>query len=135
MRNNRMCNRAQRTARLLAALALAALLLALQAGACFADTADAGSTKSTGEYGYTIRIYTGNQGTFADGSTKMAYKDITLDSSNVIEGFAYALSLMHPHEKGMTLFYSGVGYKESGSGDAIPGFSPLRFDIEIVDKP
>ena len=72
--------------------------------------------------------------TSEDGETE-DYKDITLDSSNVIEGFAYALSQMHPHEKGMTLFYSGVGYKESGSGDAIPGFSPLRFDIEIVDKP
>ena len=25
--------------------------------------------------------------------------------------------------------------KNSGSGDVIPGFAPLRFDIEIVDAP
>lgn len=66
---------------------------------------------------------------------KEDYKDIKLDSSSIIEGFAYALSQMHPHEKGTALFHSGAAYKESGSGDAIPGFSPLRFDIEIVDKP
>ena len=42
---------------------------------------------------------------------------------------------MHPHEKGTAVFYSGVGYGSSGSGSTIPAYAPLRFDIEIVDKP
>ena len=57
------------------------------------------------------------------------------NSSGAIEGFQYALSLMHPHEKGTTVFYSGLGYTYKGSGSAIPAYSPLRFDLEIVDKP
>lgn len=63
------------------------------------------------------------------------YTDIKMGGSTVIDGFAYALSKMHPHEKGTAVFYSGVGYGSNGSGSSIPGFSPLRFDIEIVDKP
>ena len=57
------------------------------------------------------------------------------DSSGAIEGFQYALSLMHPHEKGTAVFYSGLGYSYKGSGSSIPAYSPLRFDLEIVDKP
>ena len=67
----------------------------------------------------------------ADGT----YTDIKMGGSTVIDGFAYALSKMHPHEKGTAVFYSGVGYGSNGSGTSIPGYSPLRFDIEIVDKP
>jgi len=63
------------------------------------------------------------------------YTKIQLGSSEVINGFAYALFQMHPHEKGSAVFYSGVGYGTSGSGESIPGYAPLRFDIEIVDKP
>ena len=63
------------------------------------------------------------------------YSDIKLGGSSVIDGFAYALSKMHPHEKGTAVFYSGIGYGSSGSGSTIPAYAPLRFDIEIVDKP
>ena len=63
------------------------------------------------------------------------YADIQMGGSSVIDGFSYALSKMHPHEKGTAVFYSGVGYGTSGSNSAIPAYAPLRFDIEIVDKP
>ena len=67
----------------------------------------------------------------ADGT----YSDIKLGESTVIDGFSYALSKMHPHEKGAAVFYSGLGYSSKGSGSSIPAYAPLRFDIEIVDKP
>ena len=64
------------------------------------------------------------------------YKDIKFgSSSNTIEGFLFALSQMHPHEKGTAVFYSGMGYSYLSSGSSIPAYSPLRFDLEIVDKP
>lgn len=61
--------------------------------------------------------------------------DVTMGSSSVIPGFAKTLKQMHPHEKGAGLFCSTFGYGSSGSGKAIPAYSPLRFDIEVVDKP
>ncbi len=65
-----------------------------------------------------------------------SYKDIKFgSSSSTIDGFLFALSQMHPHEKGSAVFYSGLGYTYRGSGNAIPAYSPLRFDLEIVDKP
>lgn len=82
---------------------------------------------SSREYGPTSIKWFSKDGT---------YKDIKFGSSSgAIEGFQLALSKMHPHEKGTTVFYSGLGYKYSGSGSTIPSYSPLRFDFEIVDKP
>ena len=70
-----------------------------------------------------------------------SHADITMTASgsssagSVIKGFSYALDQMHPHEKGTAVFTYSWGYGQSGSGDAIPAYSPLRFDFEIVDKP
>ncbi len=69
------------------------------------------------------------------------YTDITLggssssDGSTTIEGFAYCLSKMKAYEKGVCAFYSYLGYGYSGSGNAIPKYAPLTFEIEIVDEP
>ena len=69
------------------------------------------------------------------------YSDILMTSAGsetgveVAPGFSFALDQMHPHEKGTAVFRSGWGYGSSGSGSAIPAYSPLRFDLEIVDKP
>lgn len=60
---------------------------------------------------------------------------ITMDGSNVIYGFYYPLSKMHPFEKATVIFYSAYGYQNSGSGNKIPPYSPLRFDLEVVSKP
>ena len=62
-------------------------------------------------------------------------KDITMGGSSIIEGFALTLKQMHAFEKGVGIFYSPLGYKYSGSGSSIPGYAPLIFEIEIVEKP
>ena len=72
------------------------------------------------------------------------YSSITMGSSStsLAEGFAFALSKMKAYEKGRAIFRSYLGYKESGVpntaqkvfGVSIPGYSPLIFDIELVDK-
>ena len=33
------------------------------------------------------------------------------------------------------IFTSSLGYGYSGSGSSIPGYAPLIFEIEVVDKP
>lgn len=65
------------------------------------------------------------------------YSKITMGSggSSVITGFALTLWQMHAMEKGVGVFYSPLGYSNSGSGASIPGYAPLIFEIEIVEKP
>ncbi len=68
------------------------------------------------------------------------YPEITMmfagatETSEVISGFSKTLWEMRPHEVGEGLFVSDFGYGTNGSGSDIPGYSPLRFWIEIVDK-
>lgn len=62
------------------------------------------------------------------------YTKITMGSSTPIAGFSYMLSKMRHFEKGVGIFYSGLGYGTKGSGDNIPAYSPLIFEIEIVEK-
>lgn len=61
------------------------------------------------------------------------YKEITMGSGNLIEGFSYCVSKMKTGEKGTCIFYSTLGYGGSATS-SIPGFSPLRFDIEMLGK-
>lgn len=74
-------------------------------------------------------------------SSEGSYKDMEMTvsgsstSSSVIPGFAFALDQMHPHEKGSAIFSSTWGYGSRSASSAIPAYSPLRFDFEIVDKP
>ncbi|MCR5003609.1 MAG: FKBP-type peptidyl-prolyl cis-trans isomerase [Bacteroidales bacterium] len=65
------------------------------------------------------------------------YTDYTMgdDENSMIDGFAYAISQMHEYEKIRCVFYSGRGYSYSGSGNKIPAYSPLMFEIELVDAP
>ena len=63
--------------------------------------------------------------------------DITLDESDIIPGFAKTLlqmSKLRKGSKGLGMFYSELGYSSSGSS-TIPGYAPLIFEIEFVDKP
>lgn len=62
------------------------------------------------------------------------YKNIKLGSSSVIDGFALTIANMHSFEKGTGIFCSARGYEANGSGEKIPPYSPLRFDIEIVEQ-
>ena len=55
-------------------------------------------------------------------------------SSTVIEGIQLTLWQMHPGESAVSLFWSDLGYKDSGSGKSIPAYAPLLFEIELVDN-
>jgi hypothetical protein len=65
------------------------------------------------------------------------YSDLTMgsDKSSMISGFAKTLWQMRSMEKGVGVFSSNLGYGYSGSGSSIPGYSPLIFEIEFVEKP
>lgn len=65
------------------------------------------------------------------------YSEITITSSktSVIDGFSYMIWRMGAYEEGTGVFYSKLGYGSGGSGSSIPAYSPLRFDIEVVDQP
>ena len=56
-------------------------------------------------------------------------------SSSMIQGFAMTLWRMHPFGKAIGIFYSNYGYGYSGSGNTIPAYSPLMFEIEVVENP
>ncbi len=58
-----------------------------------------------------------------------------MTSEGVIRGFAYTVFNMKHYEKGTCIFISSYGYAAKGSGSTIPAYAPLRFDIELVDKP
>lgn len=65
------------------------------------------------------------------------YEDLTMgtSSSSMISGFAITLWQMRAFEKGIGVFYSPLGYSYNGSGSTIPAYSPLVFEIEIVEEP
>ncbi|MDD6252566.1 MAG: FKBP-type peptidyl-prolyl cis-trans isomerase [Bacteroidales bacterium] len=68
------------------------------------------------------------------------WSDITMgssdgSSSSLISGFQKTLWEMKRYEKGVGMFISPYGYGYSGSGNRIPSFAPLLFEIEIVDEP
>jgi len=76
--------------------------------------------------------------TYGPVSIKWAEKaeDMKMDgSSSLISGFSATLKQMKPDEAGTGVFTSSWGYATSGSGDLIPPFSPLRFDIELCAAP
>ncbi len=59
---------------------------------------------------------------------------VTLASSSVITGFASIISRMGWHETAVGVFDSDLGYGSSGSGNSIPAYSPLEFEIRIVEN-
>ena len=61
--------------------------------------------------------------------------DINMGGSSIITGFSLTLWQMRAFETGIGIFTSAYGYGYSGSGESIPGFAPLIFEIEIVKKP
>lgn len=64
------------------------------------------------------------------------YTEITMtsDESSVITGFALLLNKMGDKEKAIGIFTSDFGYSSSGSGDYIPAYCPLQFEVEIVEN-
>lgn len=83
-------------------------------------------------------IYSASK-TYEPTSIKWAekYEDLTMGTGNssLISGFSITLWQMRAMEKGVGVFYSPLGYSYNGSGSSIPPYSPLIFEIEIVEKP
>ena len=61
--------------------------------------------------------------------------EIKMSGNSVINGFAYGLKNMHADEKASFVFGYNLGYGSSGSGDLIPAYAALRFDVEMVPEP
>ncbi len=59
---------------------------------------------------------------------------MTSSKSTIVNGFAYGIYQMKPHEKGRVYMTSANAYSSSGSGTAIPAYCPIYFEIELVDK-
>lgn len=55
-------------------------------------------------------------------------------SSSVIQGFSRTLWQMRSMEKGVGVFISDLGYGSYGSGNSIPGYAPLVFEVEMVEN-
>ena len=64
-----------------------------------------------------------------------AATDIKLDGNKVVDGFAHGIHAMHAGEKASFCFGYNLGYGSSGSGDMIPAYASLQFDIELVPEP
>ena len=54
--------------------------------------------------------------------------------TSLVDGFSLGLFWMHPGEKAVVGFYSSLGYGLTGSGGSIPGFSPLVFELELMEE-
>ncbi len=61
------------------------------------------------------------------------FSDLTMSSSSLISGFSKTLWQMNSG-KGIGIFWSDLGYGSSGSGNLIPGYAPLIFEIEIIGE-
>ncbi len=65
-------------------------------------------------------------------------EETTMGTSTVIRGFYETLWQMRKERatKAIAIFWSDLGYGTKGSGQSIPGYTPLVFEIErIVQKP
>lgn len=55
--------------------------------------------------------------------------------SSLVRGFSMALYRMHPYEKARAVMTSDLAYSSGGSGNTIPAYSPLIFEVELTDEP
>ncbi len=72
---------------------------------------------------------------WGDSSDDLIFKASGSSSeSSVVTGFSKLLWEMRPGGKSAAIFISDYGYGYSGSGDRIPAYAPLEFEVEIVDE-
>jgi FKBP-type peptidyl-prolyl cis-trans isomerase len=85
--------------------------------------------------GNTVKVdYTGKlmNGTVFDSSVGRQPIDVPVGQGAVIPGWEQALMLMKKGEKSIFFIPSNLAYGEQGSGP-IPPFSPLIFEMEVID--
>lgn len=61
--------------------------------------------------------------------------DITMGGNSVIQGFYSLLYRMRSMQKAFGIFNSTYGYGYDGSGNSIPGYAPLIFEVDMTQKP
>ncbi|MFA4862502.1 MAG: FKBP-type peptidyl-prolyl cis-trans isomerase [Bacteroidales bacterium] len=80
--------------------------------------------------------YTGKllDGTMFDSSVERGEPfEFALGRRAVIEGWDVGIALMNEGGKATLIIPSKLAYKEKGAGDVIPPFSPLVFDVELIE--
>jgi FKBP-type peptidyl-prolyl cis-trans isomerase FkpA len=91
---------------------------------------------ATAKKGQTVTVhYTGklmNGNTF-DSSIGRDPIAVTLGTGSVIPGWEQALELMKKGEKAWVFIPSSLAYGEQGAGGVIDPYTPLVFEIEIID--
>lgn len=61
------------------------------------------------------------------------YRPASFTLSGLIEGWWITLQQMKPGDKWQVYVPWELGYKEAGSGSAIPGYSTLIFEVELIE--
>lgn len=86
--------------------------------------------------GNTVKVqYTGKliTGKVFDTSVGREPFELTVGQGQVIPGWEQALATMKKGEKSIFFIPSNLAYGEQGAGSSIPPYSPLIFEMEIID--
>jgi FKBP-type peptidyl-prolyl cis-trans isomerase len=94
----------------------------------FTKRNSAGSLPKTGQ---TVKL---NYAGFLLSGKKFDSGDFSfkLNAGQVIQGFDLGVARVRVGEKATCIFPSTLGYGSQGSGNSIPGNSPLVFEIEVL---
>ncbi|MFA5814887.1 MAG: FKBP-type peptidyl-prolyl cis-trans isomerase [Bacteroidales bacterium] len=88
-------------------------------------------TGASPAYGSKVRVK--YKGTFVDGSEfDSGTFDFLLGLGRVIAGWDEGIGYMKEGGKAILIIPSDLGYGPNGSG-SIPGYTPLIFDVELID--
>ena len=68
-----------------------------------------------------------------DSNTGSSAYTFTIGANQTIKGFEEGVKLMKKEGRSRLVIPSSIGYGKEGSGDKIPGFTPLVFDIKLAD--
>ena len=72
-------------------------------------------------------------GTVFDSSIGREPFSFTLGKGMVIKGWDEGIALMKKGGKALLIIPSSIAYADKGAGDLIPPYSPLLFEVELID--
>lgn len=74
------------------------------------------------------------KGSFMSGSVfDSGTIDVSIGNNGVIKGFEEGLLLLRKGEKAVITFPSSLGYGTTGQGNSIAPYTPLKFEVEVVE--
>lgn len=76
------------------------------------------------------RTYEPSEFTWPSGEEKITFST----GSSLVSGFEKCVHAMKAGEKGICIFYSGLGYGMKGGGSSIPAISPLIFEMHMLGE-